>query len=69
MDPICEEYHKDIVIEPKEVKPKEPKLKNKQLLTPKQCENLKKNPRKNPIICKRMQRNNERVGRGCSPDT
>jgi len=57
MDPICEEYHKDIVIEPKEVKPKEvkpkePKLKNKQLLTPKQCENLKKNPRKNPITGK-----------------
>ena len=66
MDPICEEYHKDIVIEPKEVKPKEvkpkePKMQNKQLLTPKQCENLKKNPRKNPITGKAL---NPEIPRG-----
>jgi len=59
MDPICLEVTKDI--EPKEVKPKEPKTKNKQLLTPKQCENLKKNPRKNPITGKPL---NPEIPRG-----
>lgn len=63
MDPICQEFEKDIIIEPKEEKEKKPKedKKQKNLLSLKQCESLKKNPRKNPLTGKPL---NPEIPRG-----